>query len=678
MEIKKQKDLRDCGLVVLQAIYKKFFNRWINLNEFKIQVEYGENGINLYTLTNLAKKYGILLKSMEGDFSCLNEIKINNPIITVIKSKGDFHYVLIYKKNKKYFYICDPLKGKYKITHEEFKNQYLGIIIFSKKIKKRKLTKLIETNTSSIFEHTKLFPLFIISLLLMLVINIVLNATMKIIIDFFITNENTKLLKWCLILFAILIVFHLFNKLFYNILIIKLEQKIYYSMWNNLTNKIMSSKTKYINKLTKQDYLRRYGLLSEISSFQAIYLFTLIYQIIVFLFSIMTMLYLSFYLSIITISATFIMFLVSYIFKDIKLKKYNDFLETLLENNNKNIDFIFNINSIKINNFFFKKEWKCSQINSINKQNALLYLQEKHNIINMIISMLSPLIIIYFSVIKIQNNNMTVGTMIMFISMFNYLCDSSSYFANLLTNINQYKTNVELINFILNFKDDNLNENGINLTKINNISIKNLSFEYETNKPIFKIENFDTNKSFSIKGKNGSGKSSLLSIFANNTDYDGGVQINGIQLNQFNKKQYRELTFINLNNEILPSCQIVDYISQYDEVAKNELLNNIHKYDLFNILNDFNIDINGSIKTNGENLSTGQKSIIKLLKLFTKKYFLILLDEAFENINEASKKDLFKAIKAYQTEAFYIEITHQNNKIIKNGEVLEIVSTTKI
>ncbi|UUD36835.1 ABC-type multidrug/protein/lipid transport system ATPase component [Mycoplasmopsis californica] len=677
MEIKKQNDLQDCGLVVLQALYKKLFHHWLNLNELKIQVEYGKNGINLYSLTNLAKKYGISLKSMEGDFESFAELEIRKPIITIIRAKSDFHYVIVYKKDKNYFYIADPLKGKYKIKQGEFKNQFLRVVIFVDKIKRPKKTKLIDAKMSSIFEHTKIFPLYVFSLLMVLIVNIVLNGMMKIIIDFFITNQNNNLLKWCLILFAGLIIFHLFNKFMYNILLIKLDQKIYFSIWKDLTNKLVNARTKYINKLTKYDYLRRYGLIAEISSFQARYLFTLIYQIIVFLFSVSVMLYLSFYLSIIAIVSAFSMFIISYIFKDIKLKKYNILLESLLENNNKNIDFIFNINSIKINNLFLKNDWKCSQKDVINKQNTLLFLQEKHEIINLIIGMLAPLLIVYFAIGKIQNNTMSVGSMIMFISMFNYLSDSSSYFANFMTGINQYKVNVDLVNYILNFEDEKLNEKGMNLTQIKSVALKNLSFEYETDKPIFEIKKFNTNNSFSISGKNGSGKTTLLNVLANNAEYKGSLEINGIQLNQFNKQQYRAQTYINLNNEILPSCQIINYVTQFDEEAKNELLSNIQKYDLYLILNDFKIDINNFIKTNGENLSTGQKSVIKLLKLFAKKYHLILLDEAFENINTKSKNDLYKAIKSYQNEAFFVEISHQNNKIISEGEVLNIVTNTK-
>jgi hypothetical protein len=69
------------------------------------------------------------------------------------------------------------------------------------------------------------------------------------------------------------------------------------------------------------------------------------------------------------------------------------------------------------------------------------------------------------------------------------------------------------------------------------------------------------------------------------------------------------------------------------------------------------------------NLSSGQRQLINLLQLFCFSYDLILLDEAFENISIDVFAKLKDAIKDFQSEALFIEISH-SKKYINNGKII--------
>lgn len=84
-----------------------------------------------------------------------------------------------------------------------------------------------------------------------------------------------------------------------------------------------------------------------------------------------------------------------------------------------------------------------------------------------------------------------------------------------------------------------------------------------------------------------------------------------------------------------------------------------------------NLSKNQIIESNGSNLSSGQKQLIIILKLFVKKYDAILLDEIFENIDKNLFFNLKEKILDFQNDAIFIEISHNNN-YLKSGNELYI------
>lgn len=672
MVIKKQEDIKDCGLSVLQALYKFYFDRWIDINEFKMKVSFGDNGVNLLSLSNLAKDYNIELDPLQGDFTSFKKLIIKNPIITIIKNEGSLHYIVIYKIKNGYIYIADPLKGKYKIKLEMFEAMFLNIIVTTSPIKEKIKVKRIDNKITNIFEHTNITYVYILSLIISLIFSLLVGSLMKIIIDYFVKNNTTDRLILVLIVFGLSILLHIINKYIYNLMILKLEQKIYYKLWKQMANKLYTSDNDYLRKLTAQDYVRRFGLLGDIAGFQARYFFNTVYQIIVLLSSLSFMFYLNSILSFIALTTAFVIFISSLIFKDLKNKYYNDLLQEILQNNNKSVEFLLNIQQIKLQKEWLYHNWNGVQKTLLKRQLKLQNIVMIQSSFNHFLELMSPLLIVYFSMNYINNQQMSIGTLLLFLSMFNYLIDATSFFSGFISNYQQHITNTKMINYVFNFQDETKNGDGIKLDKVNSIEFVKFNVGYETDKILFKIDNSFFRKSFKLKGQNGIGKSTLLNVLANIKSYNGSLKINEIEISQYDKKDYRNKVYLNNKNEIFPNCKILSYVSDFNEIKKRKFLNNLIKYKLQPIINHLQLDINNEIILNGENLSTGQKVVIKLLKLFSQEYKLILLDEAFDNIDKLLAKKIINKIKSFQKDAVIIEISHQNNYINKKAEVLEI------
>ena len=219
------------------------------------------------------------------------------------------------------------------------------------------------------------------------------------------------------------------------------------------------------------------------------------------------------------------------------------------------------------------------------------------------------------------------------------------------------------------------NENTINRTseidKIKIIDFKDVSFAY-TNKNLFNNKTINITDSTKIIGPNGSGKSTLLKlIYGLYDNYDGKILINGLELKDINLDKYREKIFFNVNNIYFPNEFIVDFITCKNEKALNNLKHNINKFHLTELLNYFNLSWTYKIEDGGVFLSSGQRQIINLLKLFCFDYDLILFDEAFENISSDVFPDIKKAILEVQPQAMFIEISH-NKHYICDKNIIEL------
>ena len=153
-------------------------------------------------------------------------------------------------------------------------------------------------------------------------------------------------------------------------------------------------------------------------------------------------------------------------------------------------------------------------------------------------------------------------------------------------------------------------------------------------------------------------------------EYQGNIFINNEDdLKIINLNDFRQKIYINSNNIYFPNLTIVEFITLKNEKALNTLKNNIEKYNLIELLTYFNLFFDTKIEDGGMNLSSGQRQLINLLQLFCFSYDLILLDEAFENISINVFAKLKDAIKDFQSEALFIEISH-SKKYINNGKII--------
>lgn len=674
MNIELQQDQKDCGLIVLQAFYKHFYKSKLDINILKQNITYGQNGISLFDLSNLAQNIGMELNVLEGDFHSFLNLDIHETFFTLINDDNYFHYIIINEKDDKYIYASDPSKGRIKIPIERFKNMYLNIIVKVQKTNNINKNLINEHRALDIFSK-HLFSIILISFLSILIQGLLFASSfyLKYVIDKVIfSNESDKLLT-ITIIFVWIFVVRILSEFINNFLKQKMMQKIEFSLLNIFIDKSLNGKIQQIEKISKSEYMQRVASISEVSLFYSNVIVIIFSNILSIMVSCLVMGFISWKLLFIVLFSLLIYFIFS-LFLKIKInKRYPKIIQNnifLMENNME----IF-LNNIYSKNSFYKTqklEEISNAIKNIKKDNFNFWnIISFKNIFTKLIFAIQQFIVIYIATKLIIVGTFSLGNLLLFNSIVLFLNSPIENLIELIVNWKISRMQINRLSYVLFIENENTINRTYEIDKIKIIDFKDVSFAY-TNKNLFNNKTININDSTKIIGPNGSGKSTLLKlIYGLYDNYNGKILINGFELKDINLDKYREKIFFNVNNIYFPNEFIVDFITYKNEKALNNLKHNINKFKLTELLNYFNLSWTYKIEDGGVFLSSGQRQIINLLKLFCFDYDLILFDEAFENISSDVFPDIKKAILEVQPQAMFIEISH-NKHYICDKNIIEL------
>lgn len=671
MQIKKQIDINDCGIVVLQSLHKFLHGKWININELKSRAFMNDKGISISNLISLGKKYGVHLEAFEGSIDNLYNSKTSDYLVTLIKTKDAYHYVIIKIKNN-FVHVYDSIKGKYKVTKDEFSKMYQNIVIVFKEIpyERKKLSSI----TGLFFNDPVIIFTLITSILISIIITFSSSIYMKIIVDKIIPRNLNKELIVISLIFAWLALIKAFNLLVKKYFSRKLSLNINYNLTFAYLNKIIGANLNDLNKISKSDHLRRLGILDSVSEFITSIMFIFFGDIIMLFSSIGILFWISTKLFVIVFITATISISITTAFNLFVKEEYSHTINYQQKYLASNIEAISSYEKLK--NIEFKKYFKDKFRKNYTKykfsESKIHWFKTASVTWETIINMVSPIIITFIGTKIVFNNQLSIGSMIMFVSLFRTFLGPLDSIATTMLSFPLGLKHLNLIKYILMLEDEKLNKKGYISTPIKKISLEDIDFGFD--KSIFKIKNFIMKSNLRINGPNGIGKTSFMKLLSCYYDVKGKHLINDIEIPFINKQDMRNRIYY-FNNEYVPDITIYEYITLLDPYKAKIFSENIVKYNLHKLFEVLKLDLSKTLLHNGSNVSGGQLQVIKLLRLLARPYDLILLDEATDKITKEVLKLIANAINSYQN-GIFIEVSH-NKKYISKGKEVDFEKITK-
>lgn len=674
MKVILQRDEMDCGACSLASIVKHYGGN-VPMEMVRSDTFTSKHGTTALNIILASKRYGFEAVGMKLDD--INFIDKFPAIAHLNLKNGLNHFVVVYKIKNNKIILMDPAVGKVVKDKKEFAEEWSQVVIMfypSYKIINVKSEWTIFKILKEIFlKEKKIVCLIILLSLLLTFLAVVLNYFFEVMLS--ILNYNS--FKKIIFLFASFVLFKLILMYIRDFLINFLNKNIDYylhlkflsHLYNLPLDIILSRNTgdimTRINEIRKiKELACNLFVLFSLCIFMIILIWPLLFKINNYLFLIL------FINSLLYLVIGFILGRKIYFkaYKNITLEA--DFNNVLLEDLNM-ITSIVNLN-IHTNRLKRLKKYLASYLNGLYFFSRFISLDK---ILKNVLTEINLFLINSLGMYLILNNKLSLVSLITFNFLMNLYLDT---FCTLVDDIPQYmylKACVLKLNEFLGIRENSVRCSKSMLFK--NISIKNLSFSYNSQNSLLKDINIIFKQGLTlIRGSSGSGKSTLCKILLKRiTNYNGEIYID--------EENLQELSLLDINENII-------YVGQNENlfagtIRENILLDrNVDDLDFMNIskmchVNDFvnNKKLSYDSYMNEKiNLSGGERQRIILARSLLSDFKVLILDEALSEVDYEREIDILNNLRKYFRNTIILYISHKKYDY-KFDEIVDFNPGTK-
>ena len=511
---------------------------------------------------------------------------------------------------------------------------------------------------------------------------------LKIIVDDYILLKNYDgMLTLIMIMVGVLFLEVIFMYLF-TFYANWLGQKVIKDLRVSIFQKIIKFKMSFFdNNAVGRLVTRTVNDIETIASIFSQGLFTIIADILKMLTVLIVMLVISWELTLVVISIFPILIYATRVFQK-TMKVAFEKVRTEVANLNSFVQ--ERISGIKIVQIFSRESLEIKNFQEINSRHKDAWLKTVwinsifFPIAEISTSICIGLLVWYGGFNNIQGDNISLGTLFLFISMSGLLFRPLRQIADRFNTLQMGMVSTERIFKIL--EDDSIiqDKGFISMDNINGmIEFKNVTFSYVKNEKVIDDISFKVNsgETLAIVGPTGSGKTTITNLITKFYEYDKGeILIDGVNINDLKLDNIRNKVGIILQDVFLFADTIFNNIALYnDQISLKDVQSAAKKLEIHEFISSLPNGYNFNVSERGVTLSSGQRQLIAFLRVLVNNPDILILDEATSSIDSYSEDLIKNATKKITKGKTSIIIAHRLSTIesadkiiyMENGVILE-------
>ena len=133
----QQHDATDCAAACL-AMICLYYRKETTITQLRDKMGTDLKGTNLIGLSKCADELGFVSKAVRVDREGFLSDFTLPCIANVLTKEGLSHFVVVFKKSKKYVVLGDPAKDLIRVTVDKFYEEFTGVVIVGKRVDKYK------------------------------------------------------------------------------------------------------------------------------------------------------------------------------------------------------------------------------------------------------------------------------------------------------------------------------------------------------------------------------------------------------------------------------------------------------------------------------------------------------------------------------------------------------------
>ena len=335
------------------------------------------------------------------------------------------------------------------------------------------------------------------------------------------------------------------------------------------------------------------------------------------------------------------------------------------------------ITGIRVIKALAKEDYERNRYDKVNKKVIEYEIKSAKvmNILNPLVTLIMniclTLVVLFGSILFSKNNNdVTSGQIIAFLSYFNIILTSMVSMSRIFIIYSKAKASAERINYVFDLKtDDNNIKNDVSS---HFIEFRNVSFSYSKKELNLKNINFtiEENQSFGLIGATGSGKTTLLNLLLGFYKVDEGeIFFNYKNIKSYSKNDLLINFGIVFQNDLLFNMSIKDNVDFYRNL--NNL--DINKA-LYTAQADFafKMGLDKIIDAKGNNLSGGQKQRLLIARALASSPKILILDDATSALDYKTDSLFRKSLKENYPNTSLIVVSQRISSLINLDKILII------
>lgn len=288
-------------------------------------------------------------------------------------------------------------------------------------------------------------------------------------------------------------------------------------------------------------------------------------------------------------------------------------------------------------------------------------------------------IVLAYGSYRIQLGEISSGDLLAFIFYAYQISVPIGIIGNFIASYQSFSGSSKRIIDILNLDIEEQRENGKRLSYIQNnlkytLEVENICFKYEKNWVLNGISFLvQPGTITAIVGESGSGKSTLfylLELFYKPTK--GEIKLNSISFEEFSLSDWRDkFSYVSQDFHIFPGTirENLTYGIKRD-IEECELISICEEVNALDFINSLPEKLDTYLGENGFNISGGQKQRLAIARALLKEAPFLLLDEATANLDLISDDIIQRSLISRKSKQSIIIIAHRISSIINADQIL--------
>ncbi len=716
-KIYKQRETADCGPACLQMICN-YFGKEYRI-EYLREISYNtRNGTNFSNIIEAAKTVGLKTMAVEASLEQMVEAA---PLPCLLHWRHN-HYVILFdirnrngggsdgKKNRrpKKYLIADPAHGAFELDEaifiKDWQTNGVGFALFFEPTQNFPVAEPKNdspTQNKLAFIIRYLFPfkkhLFFVGITIGVtaLLNLALPFLAQQLVDKGVNNKdfyivNLVLLSQLAIFFGVTIIEMIKSKIF-----LYINTRIKLTIASDYLVKLLSLPMKFFDAKLATDLIKRMGDIGRVENFLTSSSINIIFALFTFFSFGIALLYYSPVVLLVFLIGSGLA--VGWIFLFLKRRERLDYtrFDMLTDVSNVEYELINGCHEIKLNNAedFMRWHWEKKQVSVFGTNLKSLHLDQFQMLGNTFFTQLKNIFISYLAAREVINGSLTLGGMLSISYMIGQMNGPVMQFIGFVTSAQDAKISLNRLEEIHNRKDEDAmassNEGkatGFDIKAYSAIEFKQVFFQYggKDSPVVLKNLNFTIprGKVTAIVGSSGSGKTTMLKLLLRfYAPQHGQIEVGGINLNEFNAKEWRSYCGCVMQEGFIFSKTITENIALSDEtpdIDKVKWATHIAAID--NFIEGLPAKYETIIGTSGLTMSTGQQQRIFIARAIYKNADILLFDEATSSLDANTEKAIVHNLNQVYKDKTVVVIAHRLSTVknadqivvLENGEIVEI------